>query len=145
MDRNEKQNSFRNIQNSRGRDRKLKKYQTAFHISLAAAVIFAGSTGVLGFQYLNLRNQDTKTEENAVTADADNEKEENQTASADKKEKNEQKSEETPAPKTVTPTVTEAIATPTPKVTETSDQAEEFQKLENNLKNKAPLDFPMRL
>lgn len=74
MDRNEKQNSFRNIQNSRGRDRKLKKYQTAFHISLAAAVIFAGSTGVLGFQYLNLRNQDTKTEENAVTADADNEK-----------------------------------------------------------------------
>ena len=91
MDRNEKQNSFRNIQNSRGRDRKLKKYQTAFHISLAAAVIFAGSTGVLGFQYLNLRNQDTKTEENAVTADADNEKEENQTASADKKEKNEQK------------------------------------------------------
>ena len=88
MDRNEKQNSFRNIQNSRGRDRKLKKYQTAFHISLAAAVIFAGSTGVLGFQYLNLRNQDTKTEENAVTADADNEKEENQTASADKKEKN---------------------------------------------------------
>ena len=138
MDRNEKQNSFRNIQNSRGRDRKLKKYQTAFHISLAAAVIFAGSTGVLGFQYLNLRNQDTKTEENAVTADADNEKEENQTASADKKEKNEQKSEETPAPKTVTPTVTEAIATPTPKVTETSDQAEEFQKLENNLKNKIP-------
>ena len=138
MDRNEKQNSFRNIQNSRGRDRKLKKYQTAFHISLAAAVIFAGSTGVLGFQYLNLRNQDTKTEENAVTADADNEKEENQTASADKKEKNEQKSEETPAQKTVTPTVTEAIATPTPKVTETSDQAEEFQKLENNLKNKIP-------
>lgn len=138
MDRNEKQNSFRNIQNSRGRDRKLKKYQTAFHISLAAAVIFAGSTGVLGFQYLNLRNQDTKTEENAVTADADNEKEENQTASADKKEKNEQKSEETPAPETVTPTVTEAIATPTPKVTETPDQAEEFQKLENNLKNKIP-------
>ena len=138
MDRNEKQNSFRNIQNSRGRDRKLKKYQTAFHISLAAAVIFAGSTGVLGFQYLNLRNQDTKTEENAVTADADNEKEENQTASAEKKEKNEQKSEETPAPETVTPTVTEAIATPTPKVTETSDQAEEFQKLENNLKNKIP-------
>jgi len=134
VDRNEKQNSFRNIQNSRGRDRKLKKYQTAFHISLAAAVIFAGSTGVLGFQYLNLRNQDTKTEENAVTADADNEKEENQTASAEKKEKNEQKSEETPAPETVTPTVTEAIATPTPKVTETSDQAEEFQKLENNLK-----------
>lgn len=138
MDRNEKQNSFRNIQNSRGRDRKLKKYQTAFHISLAAAVIFAGSTGVLGFQYLNLRNQDTKTEENAVTADADNEKEENQTASADKKEKNEQKSEETPAPEIVTPTVTEATATPTPKVTETPDQAEEFQKLENNLKNKIP-------
>lgn len=129
MDRNEKQNSFRNIQNSRGRDRKLKKYQTAFYISLAAAVIFAGSTGVLGFQYLNLRNQDTKTEENAVTADADNGKE---------AEKNKQKSEETPAPETVTPTVTEAIATPTPKVTETSDQAEEFQKLENNLKNKIP-------
>lgn len=36
----------------------------------------------------------------------------------------------------MTPTVTEAIATPTPKVTETSDQAEEFQKLENNLKIK---------
>ena len=129
MDRNEKQNSFRNIQNSRGRDRKLKKYQTAFHISLAAAVIFAGSTGVLGFQYLNLRNQDTKTEENAVTADADNGKE---------AEKNKQKSEETPAPETVTPTVTEAIVTPTPKVTETPDQAEEFQTLKDNLKEKIP-------
>lgn len=129
MDRNEKQNSFRNIQNSRGRDRKLKKYQTAFHISLAAAVIFAGSTGVLGFQYLNLRNQDTKTEENAVTADADNGKE---------AEKNKQKSEETPAPETVTPTVTEAIATPTPKVTETPDQAKEFQTLKDNLKEKIP-------
>lgn len=129
MDRNEKQNSFRNIQNSRGRDRKLKKYQTAFHISLAVAVIFAGSTGVLGFQYLNLRNQDTKTEENAVTADADNGKE---------AEKNKQKSEETPAPETVTPTVTEAIATPTPKVIETPDQAEEFQTLKDNLKEKIP-------
>ena len=57
MDRNEKQNSFRNIQNSRGFDKKLKKYKTAFHISLAAAVIFAGSTGALGVQYL--KNQDT--------------------------------------------------------------------------------------
>ena len=60
MDRNEKQNSFRNIQNSRGFDKKLKKYKTAFHISLAAAVIFAGSTGALGVQYL--KNQDTETE-----------------------------------------------------------------------------------
>lgn len=146
MDRNEKQNSFRNIQNSRGRDRKLKKYQTAFHISLAAAVIFAGSTGVLGFQYLNLRNQDTKTEENAVTADADNEKEENQTASAEKKDT--KKEETASAQETVTPTVTETdtkavseeteTPTPTTEETKTSDQAEEFQKLENNLKNKIP-------
>lgn len=137
MDRNEKQNSFRNIQNSRGRDRKLKKYQTAFHISLAAAVIFAGSTGVLGVQYLNLR-QDTKVEENTVTADAENGKEEIQTVSAEKTEKNEQKSEETPAPETVTPTVTEATATPTPEVTETPAPVKEFQKLENNLKDKIP-------
>lgn len=146
MDRNEKQNSFRNIQNSRGRDRKLKKYQTAFHISLAAAVIFAGSTGVLGFQYLNLRNQDTKTEENAVTADADNGKEETKTASAEKKDT--KKEETASAQETVTPTVTETdtkavseeteTPTPTTEETKTSDQAEEFQKLENNLKNKIP-------
>ena len=146
MDRNEKQNSFRNIQNSRGRDRKLKKYQTAFHISLAAAVIFAGSTGVLGFQYLNLRNQDTKTEENAVTADAENGKEETKTASAEKKDT--KKEETASAQETVTPTVTETdtkavseeteTPTPTTEETKTSDQAEEFQKLENNLKNKIP-------
>lgn len=146
MDRNEKQNSFRNIQNSRGRDRKLKKYQTAFHISLAAAVIFAGSTGVLGFQYLNLRNQDTKTEENTVTADAENGKEETKTASAEKKDT--KKEETASAQETVTPTVTETdtkavseeteTPTPTTEETKTSDQAEEFQKLENNLKNKIP-------
>ena len=146
MDRNEKQNSFRNIQNSRGRDRKLKKYQTAFHISLAAAVIFAGSTGVLGFQYLNLRNQDTKTEENAVTADAENGKEETKTASAEKKDT--KKEETASAQETVTPTVTETdtkavseeteTPTPTTEETKTSDQAEEFQTLENNLKNKIP-------
>ena len=146
MDRNEKQNSFRNIQNSRGRDRKLKKYQTAFHISLAAAVIFAGSTGVLGVQYLNLKNQDTKVEENTVTADAENGKEETKTASAEKKDT--KKEETASAQETVTPTVTETdtkavseeteTPTPTTEETETSDQAEEFQKLENNLKNKIP-------
>lgn len=146
MDRNEKQNSFRNIQNSRGRDRKLKKYQTAFHISLAAAVIFAGSTGVLGVQYLNLKNQDTKVEENTVTADAENGKEETKTASAEKKDT--KKEETASAQETVTPTVTETdtkavseeteTQTPTTEETKTSDQAEEFQKLENNLKNKIP-------
>ena len=146
MDRNEKQNSFRNIQNSRGRDRKLKKYQTAFHISLAAAVIFAGSTGVLGVQYLNLKNQDTKVEENTVTADAENGKEETKTASAEKKDT--KKEETASAQETVTPTVTETdtkavseeteTPTPTTEETKTSDQAEEFQKLENNLKNKIP-------
>lgn len=146
MDRNEKQNSFRNIQNSRGRDRKLKKYQTAFHISLAAAVIFAGSTGVLGVQYLNLKNQDTKVEENTVTADAENGKEETKTASAKKKDT--KKEETASAQETVTPTVTETdtkavseeteTPTPTTEETKTSDQAEEFQKLENNLKNKIP-------
>ena len=83
MDRNEKQNSFRNIQNSRGRDRKLKKYQTAFHISLAAAVIFAGSTGVLGFQYLNLRNrrntgtENRDTNSNGSNCDSDTESDRN--------------------------------------------------------------------
>ena len=146
MDRNEKQNSFRNIQNSRGRDRKLKKYQTAFHISLAAAVIFAGSTGVLGVQYQNLKNQDTKVEENTVTADAENGKEETKTASAEKKDT--KKEETASAQETVTPTVTETdtkavseeteTPTPTTEETKTSDQAEEFQKLENNLKNKIP-------
>jgi hypothetical protein len=146
VDRNEKQNSFRNIQNSRGRDRKLKKYQTAFHISLAAAVIFAGSTGVLGVQYLNLKNQDTKVEENTVTADAENGKEETKTASAEKKDT--KKEETASAQETVTPTVTETdtkavseeteTPTPTTEETKTSDQAEEFQKLENNLKNKIP-------
>ena len=146
MDRNEKQNSFRNIQNSRGRDRKLKKYQTAFHISLAAAVIFAGSTGVLGVQYPNLKNQDTKVEENTVTADAENGKEETKTASAEKKDT--KKEETASAQETVTPTVTETdtkavseeteTPTPTTEETKTSDQAEEFQKLENNLKNKIP-------
>ena len=146
MDRNEKQNSFRNIQNSRGRDRKLKKYQTAFLISLAAAVIFAGSTGVLGVQYLNLKNQDTKVEENTVTADAENGKEETKTASAEKKDT--KKEETASAQETVTPTVTETdtkavseeteTPTPTTEETKTSDQAEEFQKLENNLKNKIP-------
>lgn len=146
MDRNEKQNSFRNIQNSRGRDKKLKQYKTAFHISLAAAVIFAGSTGVLGVQYLNLKNQDTKVEENTVTADAENGKEETKTASAEKKDT--KKEETASAQETVTPTVTETdtkavseeteTPTPTTEETKTSDQAEEFQKLENNLKNKIP-------
>lgn len=145
MDRNEKQNSFRNIQNSRGRDKKLKKYKTAFHISLAAAVIFAGSTGVLGVQYLNLRNQDTKAEENTVTADAEKGKEETKTASAEKEKK---KTQEEEAQETVTPTVAEtdtkeasketATPTSTPETTETPDQAKEFQALKNNLKDKIP-------
>ena len=143
MDRNEKQNSFRNIQNSRGFDKKLKKYKTAFHISLAAAVIFAGSTGALGVQYL--KNQDTETETKEVeTASADNNK--NDTAETENaKGKVTDTTDETkkttvtepPEEADVTPTG-DSTETPTPEVTKKPARAAEFEKLSENLKDKLP-------
>ena len=145
MDRNEKQNSFRNIQNSRGFDKKLKKYKIAFHISLAAAVIFAGSTGALGVQYL--KNQDTETETKEVeTASADNDK--NDTAETENAkgkatdttdETKEMTGTETLEDADVTPTgdPTET-PTPTPKDSQESAQVDEFKNLSNNLENDLP-------
>ena len=122
MDRNEIQNSFRNIQNSRGKDRLLKKYKTAFHISLAAAIIFAGSTGVLGIQYL--KGQDVKTEK---------------TVSETPKEKPAQTL-------TVTPTLT-VTSTAAPDITPTgaSKQTDKFEILEKTLKDKIPNDTQVHI
>ncbi len=69
MDRNEKKNSFRNVQNSRGNDREAKKYKRAFHITLAVAVVLAASTGGLGFTTYRLSRDEAKnqdSEENVV-------------------------------------------------------------------------------
>ena len=63
MDRNEKKNSFRNVQNSRGNDREAKKYKRAFHITLAVAVVLAASTGGLGFTTYRLSRDEAKNQE----------------------------------------------------------------------------------
>lgn len=63
MDRNEKKNSFRNVQNSRGNDREAKKYKRAFHITLAVAVVLAASTGGLGFTTYRLSRDEVKNQE----------------------------------------------------------------------------------
>ena len=63
MDRNEKKNSFRNVQNSRGNDREAKKYKRAFHITLAVAVVLAASTGGLGFTTYQLSRDEAKNQE----------------------------------------------------------------------------------
>ena len=63
MDRNEKKNSFRNVQNSRGNDREAKKYKRAFHITLAVAVVLAASTGGLGFTAYQLSRDEAKNQE----------------------------------------------------------------------------------
>ena len=69
MDRNEKKNSFRNVQNSRGNDREAKKYKRAFHITLAVAVVLAASTGGLGFTTYQLYQdgeQNQESDDNVV-------------------------------------------------------------------------------
>ena len=76
MDRNEKKNSFRNVQNSRGNDREAKKYKRAFHITLAVAVVLAATTGGLGFTTYRL-SRDTENsggnEENVVVIGGEDE------------------------------------------------------------------------
>ena len=74
MDRNEKKNSFRNVQNSRGNDREAKKYKRAFHITLAVAVVLAAFTGGLGFTTYQLSRDEEKNQEseNEVVVIGDN-------------------------------------------------------------------------
>lgn len=66
MDRNEKKNSFRNVQNSRGNDREAKKYKRTFHITLAVAVVLAASTGGLGFTTYRLSRDEAKNQESGT-------------------------------------------------------------------------------
>lgn len=66
MDRNEKKNSFRNVQNSRGNDKEAKKYKRAFHITLAVAVVLAASTGGLGFTTYRLSRDEAKNQESGT-------------------------------------------------------------------------------
>lgn len=116
MDRNEKKNSFRNVQNSRGNDREAKKYKRAFHITLAVAVVLAASTGGLGFTTYQLYQdggQNQEGEGGQSTGAQTTQEAENATGTSDSAVVVET---ETPAP-TKAPegtTTPDASVTPTP-------------------------------
>ncbi len=111
MDRNDRQNSFMNTQNSRGKDKKIKKYRTRSRVAVTLVVILLFLTGVLGTQNYMLRkdqkNGRPEKEQTEVQSNAEQESKIEKT----QKENSQEPSDNTQVSET--PMLTEETATPT--------------------------------